>query len=821
MKQVLAAFTLLCFACHAPVTPEALYKDARMNLKRGETLTALQEADRGLQQFSSDKTEWHWQFLVLKAEILHVKGLEKDCLSLLSGELPPSLATSDEATRRKLVQGAASASIGRLDEAGKFFAEAESLVKTYHPELAGEFALRYGTLHFWKGEAPAAEAAYKQALEFAREQKEPFLEAAALGNLGAVATLEGHYDESIEWNRSAGELSRSLGAKGSLAKALGNTGWSYAELGDYQNALILYKQAEEVSAQSRLVGSQTRWLASIAYAHQGLGDDASAEAILKQALPLARTLDAKETQAQCLTQLAWIALRTGRLDLAEEYNKQAMDVEKKGLGPRLAMDSLLLRGAIGASRHDYKEAEESYLAVTQEPQANKFQQWKAQAELGNVYAPEGQDDKAEKQYRLSLSTIEDVRASIQSAELRLTFLFNTIRFYSDFIDFLVARNRVEDALQIVELSRARTLAEGLGAVSKTLSFPLRDFHPQRIAQRRKAVLLDYWLGPQQSYLWVITPAKISSFTFAKQSEVEARVNDYRGAMQGGKDLLAGGGAAGQRLYSMLVEPAKKLIPRNARVVILPDAGLYKLNFEALVVSEPAPHYWIEDVTLSTASSLTLLESNVKSMPQKEKRLLLVGNTEQPNNDFPALAQAPMEMKNVEQYFPDARRKVLEGKQATPAAYLENHPEQFSYLHFVTHGTASVTRPLESAVILSKQGDSYKLYARDIVQHHLNANLVTISACDTSGKRNISGEGLVGLSWAFLRAGAHNVIGTLWEVSDVSTPSLMDTLYKELTQGKDPAEALRGAKLSLLHSPGANSAFRKPFYWAPFQLYAGS
>lgn len=789
-----------------------------MNLKRGETITALQEADRGLQQFPSDKTEWYWQFLVLKAEILHVKGLEKECLFLLSKELPPSLSTSDEATRRKLIQGAASAAIRQLDDAGEFFAEAETLVKTYHPDLAGEFALRYGTLHFWKGEASAAEAAYKQALEFAREQKDPFLEAAALGNLGAAATLQSHYDESIEWNRAAAELSRSVGAKGSLAKALGNAGWSYAELGDYQSALTFYKQAEEVSEQGGLVASQTRWLASIAYADQGLHDYEDEEKTLDKALRLARDQDNKEDLVQCLSQLAWSALWTEKNDLVEKYSLEAASYENQ-VGPRVAIDLRLLRGAIALSKRNYDVAEESFLQVVSEPQASKFQQWRAQAELARVSADRGLDAKAEEEFLVSLRTSESVRETVGKEASRLFFLSNTILLYSDFVDFLMLKRRTEDALQVVELSRARTLAEGLGAVSETPSFPLRDFHPQRIAQRRKAVLLDYWLGPQQSYLWVITPTKISSFTFAKQSEVEALVNEYRASMQGGKDLLAGGGAAGQKLYSILVEPAKKLIPQHARVIILPDAGLYKLNFETLIAPEPTPHYWIEDVTLSMASSLTLLDSKAKFMPRKEKRLLLVGNTEQPNNDFPALAQAPMEMKNIEQYFPDSRRKVLEGKQATPMAYLESNPGSFSYVHFVTHGTASVTHPLESAVILSKEGDSYKLYARDIVTHHLNANLVTISACDTSGKRNISGEGLVGLTWAFLRAGAHNVIGALWEVSDASTPQLMDSLYGELSQGKDPATALRDAKLAMLHS-NANNVFKKPFYWAPFQLYTG-
>jgi CHAT domain-containing protein len=74
---------------------------------------------------------------------------------------------------------------------------------------------------------------------------------------------------------------------------------------------------------------------------------------------------------------------------------------------------------------------------------------------------------------------------------------------------------------------------------------------------------------------------------------------------------------------------------------------------------------------------------------------------------------------------------------------------------------------------------------------------------------------VGLSWAFLRAGAHNVVGALWEADDESSPQLMDALYQGLQQGKSPDEALRGAKLGLLHS---TNKFRKAYFWAPFQIY---
>jgi CHAT domain-containing protein len=250
--------------------------------------------------------------------------------------------------------------------------------------------------------------------------------------------------------------------------------------------------------------------------------------------------------------------------------------------------------------------------------------------------------------------------------------------------------------------------------------------------------------------------------------------------------------------------------------------LASLNFETLIVPGANAHFWIEDVTLTTASSLTLLAkaSTSANTPGNNKSLLLVGNTE-PVETFPALAKAHEEMQRVEQYFPEAQRAVLEGKQATPQAFLHSDPGKFTYLHFVTHGTASVTRPLDSAVILSRDGDSYKLYARDIIHQPLSAQLVTISACEGASGRAYSGEGLVGLSWAFLRAGAHNVVGALWEVNDSAAPQIMDAFYGEMNRGKDPATALRTAKLTLLKNKDPEIVFRKPYYWAAFQLYAGS
>src|SRR5260370_23732721 len=105
------------------------------------------------------------------------------------------------------------------------------------------------------------------------------------------------------------------------------------------------------------------------------------------------------------------------------------------------------------------------------------------------------------------------------------------------------------------------------------------------------------------------------------------------------------------------------------------------------------------VPLPPATSLSLLDTSTRPPAITGKNLLLVGNAV-PTPGYPALPQAPVEIQKVGHYFSDQNRKVLEAKQATATAYLSSNPGQFAYLHFVTHGTASITRPLESAVVPS-------------------------------------------------------------------------------------------------------------------------
>jgi CHAT domain-containing protein len=175
------------------------------------------------------------------------------------------------------------------------------------------------------------------------------------------------------------------------------------------------------------------------------------------------------------------------------------------------------------------------------------------------------------------------------------------------------------------------------------------------------------------------------------------------------------------------------------------------------------------------------------------------------------------MRSVERRLGTLQQTVYEGVRAEPGTYRTSNPEQFSLIHFAAHATANSASPMESAIVLSPAGNTFKLYAREVAQVPLQAELVTISACRGAGARVYSGEGLVGFTWAFLQAGARHVIAGLWDVTDRSTAELMDGLYENLGASMSPARALREAKLKMIRS---RSSFKKPYYWAPFQVYVG-
>lgn len=739
----------------------------------------------------------------------------------------------------------ARARLQRFPEAEAELTEAEKTCAGWMDPICGEVLQARGLVSNEQGRLVQARESFERALSFARAQGDRFLESTSLLNLGAVSLKEEYFDEAIESSEGSYQVANAIDAGDVALVAQGNLGWAYYKLGDFEQSLEMFQAAETRAERLGDTFDQENELTNIGYIQMDSRRFDLAGQSFERALKLAEGIKAKEDIYNVRRVLARLHLQTGDIEKASEQARQALNLARER-GNRLdELYPMLVQGQIAADRGDLSAAESTFHEVERDKVCPVFLKWEAEHALARLYEEEKRPDLADRQYRAAVATFEAARDTVRHEDSQLSFLTNASRIYDDYVHFLASHGHTDNALRWADYSRARTLAEGLGLLARGASAGPPPLNPQEISRRAEGTVLFYWLGERQSYLWAVTPKKTRLFTLPPGSEIEAATQRYRKALSGPLDVLASADQDGRWLYRTLIAPAQALLAKNAKVLVIPDGSLNNLNFETLLVSEadtsqPQMHYWIEDVTIVNASSLRLLGAARVKRESRDRRLLLVGNSVAPNNKYPELAKAATQMDSVARHFPAAGQRILAREQATPAAYLASHPEQFSNIHFVAHGTASRLSPLDSAIVLSKTGlpnttqlttgpskvesaagdaeiDSFKLYARDIIRHPLRAELVTISACYGAGERAYSGEGLVGLSWAFLRAGAHNVVAALWEASDASTEQLMGKFYDELGRGAGPGAALRAAKLALLH----NSRFHNPFYWAPFQLYAGS
>jgi CHAT domain-containing protein/Tfp pilus assembly protein PilF len=796
-----------------------VYQQVEDVYHRGDLPKAQSEAKAGYNQSLSSNPELAGKFRLLEIQSMLMRGMYTAAYAELSRSSPEIFATCELAARRSLLEASANYELGNAAEGRKSMEAAKHQCASPDPILSADIATREGVFE----DAPAiAEKDFMTALSIARQQRDRYREAGALLNLGYATTQQERYDESVGWNRASLQLAKTNNFKLYEQMAVGSLAWSYYKLGDYDQALPLFVEAER---QADLVDAgyeRIRWRNNLGILHEETGDLITAEEDYRKALDLARQQGDQNQTTIALSELAFISIKTGQWAEAENYSNKALELARKDEDRPLELASLFAQGLIAEQRGDEKTAEKLLFDVARDPGHDRQSaRWQAQTALAELYAKQGRAADAGAEYRVALQTVLEARCSIEHEDLRMPFLTNATRVYDSNIDFLVGQGKVAEALKSADESRALTLAEGLGIGGKKCLAAEATFDPQSVARRANATVLFYWLAPEHSYLWAINPTRIKLYQLPPSTEIEQTVQAYRKALVGPRDVLQSEDPNGKRLYQALVAPAAEFFHPNGRVIVIADGSLNGLNFETLIASEPHPHYWIEDVTLESASSLRLLAVGPAKGASGNGGLLLMGDSLPPSGEeYAALPKAAEEMQIVGRYFPSGDEQVFGRGYATAGAYLTSQPERFAYIHFVAHGTASLSDPLDSAVVLSPSSadGGYKLYARDVIAHPLRAELVTVSACKGAGARAYAGEGLVGLSWAFLRAGAHHVIGALWDVSDSATPQLMDAMYAELVQGSTPDLALREAKLSLLHSEGV---YRKPIYWAAFQLYTGS
>jgi CHAT domain-containing protein len=288
-----------------------------------------------------------------------------------------------------------------------------------------------------------------------------------------------------------------------------------------------------------------------------------------------------------------------------------------------------------------------------------------------------------------------------------------------------------------------------------------------------------------------------------------------------------------------------------------------LPFETLVIrtshgpsGEIRPQYLIENFAIvyaPSASALEAIKTSNPQMPEWPKTFLAFGDPispthaplasspaaehmshEAPASDATAAAvldgyaesgfsltrlpYAREEVLSISNLYPAAQRRIYLGEQAKEETVKSEKLDQYRYIHFATHSFIDDTVPGRSGILFSRDADSHEdgvLQTGEIMRLKLNADLVTLSACSTGLGKLMNGEGILGLTRAFFYSGARNVAVSLWDVNDSATSALMKAFYENLNRGLPKREALRQAKLGLLHS--RNPTWRHPYFWAPFVL----
>jgi CHAT domain-containing protein len=804
---------LFVAGCHQKTKPPdwaAYYAEARLK-KETHDKSAPEMAERGFRETEGHDQLLHYKFLLLKAWIAACKTPQQ-ALLMVAGAPPEFIQRVDLEAERRYLQALATGCAGDYAKSEQLSREAETLAAQAQPALLPNIANLLAWLDGQQKHPAEQEKDYLKAIALARQFNNP-VEASALDDLGLLYFDSKRYRDAIEKLSSSVEVARKWHDQWAEEHALGNLGDIYSELGDYPNAEDYSKRAAQVANVIGASGDEETWLITLGRAYQS---DArtlytEAEAAYEKAVRIAHDLHDNVAAARCFSNLAQLALKKSEIKRAQTYTQQMAALHPEG---ELALFLLLHQADLAMADKNFSAAERLLLQAIKSPSAASFQLlWRLQSDLGRTYEAEKRDNLAEQCFRNAIDTAENALAGLPD-EQRIT-VSGSAPFYGSYISFLTDRKRYREALAVAELGRSRTLAEA--SEKKTEAKVLGEI--QRIQQQlkpQKEVVLAYFVSDDKSYLWAITHRDLQFFPLPPIKELYEKIHAYNKEIQ---DLgKLGDSTLGSSLYQLLVQPAEKLISKDATVTVLPNRYLYHLDFGTLVVPGEPPHYWIRDVDIQIASALTLLENSRARRTALPRQILLLGAPTQAQGGPRALQFADEEIGRVATHFSADQRLVIKGEQAIPKAYVDSSPGRFRYIHFAAHGIASQNKPLQSAILLSPDSaGQYKLSAPEIINSKIHADLVTISSCESAGTRSYDTEGLVGLGWAFMRAGAHNVVAGLWDVDDASTPGLMDKFYEELQRGQTPAHALRQAKVAMLDSNDHN---KRPYYWASLQLYTG-
>ncbi|WP_354624211.1 CHAT domain-containing protein [Psychromonas sp. MME2] len=482
-------------------------------------------------------------------------------------------------------------------------------------------------------------------------------------------------------------------------------------------------------------------------------------------------------------------------------------------------------------------------------------------DMGRIAAQQGRANDALNFYQQAIEVIEEQRTTINTEASKIGFIGNKEAVYQDLVTLLIEQGKLEQAFVYAERSKARALIDTLaskqefapktfddqpslllaqlnsidsnlmtadysetsrrsrstdrGLLRKTQR-QLQTIKPElaslvtvaspelkKIQQRLATdeTLLEFYGSDKQLFAFILSHNGIQIASLNSEGLADT-ITAFRHDLQ--KSDSNGYQHNASLLYQRLFKPLKNEL-HTKKLIIVPHGPLHYLPFNALYTDRDflIDHYDIS--ILPSASVMAFLNKRVTApLP-----LLVLGNPELGDVKL-ALPGAEQEAKSIASQQTDT---TLLLRSAATETQIKQNGAKFKTIHFASHGIFDPDAPLSSGLLLAADNSNDGiLTVRELYDLNLNAELVTLSACETGLGKIANGDDVVGFTRGFLYAGTNSIISSLWKVDDHATSQLMQNFYSNLTETPDKRLALKQAQLAIKADYN-----RHPYYWAAFQL----
>ena len=683
-------------------------------------------------------------------------------------------------------------------------------------------------------------------------------EAAAFANISGIYNALGESQKALDYLNLALVKSRAVGDRAQEARTLGLMGGQHNQLGDAARALEYFNEALSLHKALGDRYGEGLTLTNIGFAYINLKDWPKALEYLNLALPIVKAEDERRwTEAMVLTSIGRVKTSLGNNQEALEYLNQALPLHKSLNNQIWEAHTLTYLGAAYDSLGQPEKALDYYnqslvltrtIAHLNGEAGNLLRIARLERNRGNL-------SEARQRIESALEINESLRTRVVSKESRTSFSASRREYYEFYVDLLMRLGQKAEALQANERARARGLVEILtesrvAALPQPVPLTLRDIQQQVLDDQ--TMLLEYALGEEKSYLWLVTKSELKSFELPKRSVIEAAarriyelllVSNKTQARRPAELALA-------ELGRMILGPVASQLSKE-RIVIVADGALEYVPFTALSISVGAYEPLVahrEIVNLPSASVLDALRREMSNRQRAPEAVAVLADAVFQSDDS-RLTQKAHASSGTDQSelmrsaseagvfnfprLPFSRREAeaIVAKAGAPRSFkaldftasretvFNTKLDQYRIIHFATHAILNSRHPALSGIVLSlydEQGRAIDGFVRapEIYNLKLNADLVVLSGCRTALGSEIKGEGLVGLTRGFMYAGTARVVASLWDVRDEATSELMSRFYERMFKDRmKPAAALRAAQVSLWRE----RRWSAPYFWAGFIL----